>query len=205
MNARSYNKLYNIISNLQNAKRVEFSDKFYRDYKCVLGCGACCFKFSLDYYDGTKRWEKFKKTYPKEVSKFKLIEHEGVKIYSYNQDDNKDNYCGYLNKKTGACGIHKASPLSCSHEPLKFMYNSKEDKVNIIIRPFGRAWNMTRIDGKKGAMCEFYNTLSNESANHYKEIINEFKELMKAYGFDENKMPKIKDLSYLGTQTKINF
>ena len=77
-------------------EEVAVSKLFFREYNCPSHCGGCCPRFSLDYFEGSERWEKFKKEYPEQVHRFKKREVEGVVLYSDLQDDHENWHCRNL-------------------------------------------------------------------------------------------------------------
>ena len=142
-----------IQSYLKNARSSKFSlsKLFFRDYTCPAGCGGCCQKFTLDYFEG-ERWEKFKKTYPEQVSRFKVRKVSNATVYTDFQADNNSRWCRHLDLSDGRCKVHAANPFSCEFELIKFI--GSKDRAILIKKLYGRGWNLTRIDGKKGALCE---------------------------------------------------
>lgn len=132
-------------------RKVQISLGFFRSYECVEKCCACCLKFSLDYFEG-RRWEELKKNYPKKIKYFKKRLLDGVIIYSDFQKDNKSYFCRFLNVTTGKCMIHKYNPFSCAFELIKI--SKWKDSVILIKKKYSRGWIMTRLDGKKGALCK---------------------------------------------------
>lgn len=135
------------------SEEVILSKLFFRDYTCPANCGACCPRFSLDYFEG-ERWEKFKATYPDKVKYFKKREVNGVTVWTDAQDDHKDHFCRNLDQTNGRCTIHEANPFSCEFELMKFIHQKQNDKALLINKLFGRKWAMKRIDGIRGALCE---------------------------------------------------
>ena len=133
-------------------EKITISPLFYRDYTCPSHCGGCCPKFSLVYFEG-ERWEKFKKTYPDYSATFEKRELDnGVIIFEDTQKDNENHHCKNLNMENGRCQIHEANPFSCEFELLKV--RKVKDSISIINKLFGRGWQLKRIDGERGAMCE---------------------------------------------------
>lgn len=125
---------------------------FVRRMTCVEKCGACCLKFSLDYI------EKELSALTQE-SRSRLVSRQvnfntGVAIWSDPQIDNDQYQCRHLNMVTGRCGIHLSHPFSCDFELLRF-YHFKDEADRLDHRPFGRGWAMKRIDGERGALCEW--------------------------------------------------
>lgn len=143
---------------LYKPKPLRVSEEiFFQRMTCVEKCGACCHRFSLDYL-------------PSEVDRIKnenakthltLIELEfNGSLYSLwtdTQTDNTNHSCRHLNMENGRCGIHLSHPFSCDFELLRFHHFEDENTPNQLgHRPFGRGWNMKRIDGEKGALCQWY-------------------------------------------------
>jgi len=127
---------------------------FVRRMTCVAKCGACCQKFSLDYIpceidllssESRKRLEK------REVSF-----NRGVEVWSDRQEDNEGYSCRHLKMDDGRCGIHGSHPFTCDFELLRFYhFEDPNDPERLDHRPFGRGWAMKRIDGERGALCEW--------------------------------------------------
>ena len=131
---------------------------FFKRMVCVSHCGACCRRFTNDWLPA----EKSRLT-PKvlEFVQERMIKFSGrdVIVLSDVQDDHSDYYCRHLGKEDGRCGIHGFSPFSCDFELLRFSHwEDPEMPEHLGHRPFGRGWNMKRIDGVRGALCEWYDT-----------------------------------------------
>lgn len=171
-----------------NLKKLILSKLFFRDYTCPANCGACCPKFSLDYFEGD-RWEKFKELYPDKVKNFTERMVNGVKVYSDKQEDNDGHHCKHLNLEDGRCGIHKANPFTCEFELMRFITTESESKTLLINKLFGRGWNLTRIDGEKGAKCEMlefnYDKLLRDIA-----LLKELNDIAIAWKM-ETKLPRV--------------
>ena len=135
-------------------KAVRVSCKmFVRRRVCVAKCGACCPRFSLDWIPA--EFEKVPEQHRNRISVRNIdFDNRQVQIHSDLQNDHKDHFCHNLNRESGMCGIHGFHPFSCDFEPIRF-YEFKDQANRIDHRPFGRAWKMTRIDGEKGALCEW--------------------------------------------------
>lgn len=146
----SIEKIKTYIQAVQKDELI-LSVNFFRDYSCPSGCGGCCPKFTLDYFKG-KRWDLFKKTYPKQVHKFEKRKVNKSIVYSNFQRNNESKKCEYLNLKNGRCKIHKSNPFSCEFELNKFLVRG--EKAYLMNKLFGRGWAMMRVDGKRGALCE---------------------------------------------------
>ena len=158
---------HKILGYIESASYPKFiiSKLFFRSYTCPVNCGGCCPKFSLDYFEG-ERWERFKETYSNEVHKFGKREVNGATVYTYAQLDHKGAKCSYLNLENGRCNIHRSNPFSCEFELMKFM--NRPDSTVLINKLFGRGWNMKRVDGKRGALCEM---LDYDSAKCGRDIL----------------------------------
>lgn len=120
-------------------------DTILRGFTCPAGCGGCCPRFSLEYL-------------PFEVHPYVLEEYEvdfnGKKVMMFHdaQGDHQNHHCRNLQMDTGRCGIHGKQPFHCDFELLRF----KDFEAYAILGtfPFGRAWNLKRIDGERGALCK---------------------------------------------------
>ena len=128
---------------------------FVRRMTCVEKCAACCPKFTLDFLPDEKQawWAEEDAVAARHVE----FNGEQILIYSDVQEANTDYYCHRLNKDRGLCGIHGKHPMSCDFECLRFrrIDDPKRDD-QLAHAPFGRGWNMTKIDGTKGVACEWY-------------------------------------------------
>jgi hypothetical protein len=126
-------------------KKLVVSPLIFRGYTCPPICGGCCFKFSLVYL-------------PAEVHPYKLTKKivrfndRDVLMYEDIQDDNKGVYCRNLDRTSGRCNIHGRHPFSCDFELMRVL--SFDDHYQLTQKLYGRGWNMKRVDGGKGALCE---------------------------------------------------
>lgn len=131
---------------------------FTHQMTCVANCGACCFRFSLDWLpEEFKDLSEIQKEHitPRPVE----FNQKMFSVFSDMQHDNTDHYCRNLRKSNGRCGIHGSHPFSCDFELLRFKSSIDKNgkKENWLGHtPFGRGWNLTKIDGEKGAICEWY-------------------------------------------------
>ena len=148
------------------------SPTFFRRFNCPERCGACCPKFSLDYFG--ERWLQFKQLYPQESTSFLNRFVNGVEFFTDYQKENNDHFCKFLNKTNGRCKIHQANPLSCRVEIIKFI--KTKNRSTIYIRKFGRGWNMLNLTGCRGTMCSFQ-PLTRESYNESVNLLTEIQNL----------------------------
>lgn len=117
-----------------------------RDYTCPVGCGACCLSFSLDYLptesqpDGTHSREIVFSGRAVTIHTLKPV--PGARVCQNLQSD-------------GRCGIYLRRPFSCDFELIRTLEFSNQEKPNVLTQKlYGRGWNMMRVDGERGAMCE---------------------------------------------------
>lgn len=135
-------------------KSLRLSPTIFRGFKCYQFCGACCRSFSLEYLPQEKHPYELKARQVELNGESFTIEHD-------DQADNTNHHCKNVDMETGWCKIHEARPLSCDFELLRFMMphaaNDPEGTKNVNLghQPFGRSWNMKRIDGSRGVKCEF--------------------------------------------------
>lgn len=129
-------------------KPLKVSASFFHEYTCKLGCAGCCPRFSLDYLPSEVRPD-----YPHQLRMVKINGRE-IPLYSKLQKPEAGRrFCDNVNMETGACMIHGKQPFSCDFETLRFIHY--HDHTWLGTRPYGRGWNMMRVDGKRGALCEF--------------------------------------------------
>ncbi len=145
-------------------KSLVLTRNLLRGYSCN-NCGGCCgIKFSLDYLPSDST--------PKGV-KGRIINFNGrdIKILSDMQENNDTKRCQYNSMETGYCTVHTMRPFSCDFELTRFTLSALEHKCNYAsVRLYGRGWNLTRIDGQKGAKCE----IRPMSAHDKKDLIRKF-------------------------------
>lgn len=169
-------------------KKLILSRLFFRDYSCKVNCEGCCPKFSLDYFEGY-RWKKFKRLYPEEAKFFTERTVNGITVYSDMQKDNESKYCRHLDMEKGLCGIHESNPFTCEFELMRFVTTESKSSSILINKLFGRGWNLTRIDGEKGALCEMkdfdYDKLIRDI--ELLEELNEIGKMWKMY----TKLPRV--------------
>ena len=133
---------------------------FFKRMTCVANCGACCRRFTNDWLPSEiERIVDPAKPHVKE--RMILFSGKEIPILSDVQEDHDSYYCRHLNPTDGRCGIHTFSPFSCDFELLRFSHFEDVDAPELLaFRPFGRGWNMKRIDGERGALCEWYDSHS---------------------------------------------
>lgn len=136
-----------------SSDKLTISNNLHRNIEgCLEICGGCCKKVTLDYFEGTERWERFKELFPQFVDSFKREELSGLVVFSDKQVENKGHFCKFLDFKTGLCTIHTARPLMCESTPLKFK-SYKTGKVLLTSETYGRKFAFKRVDGERGAKC----------------------------------------------------
>jgi Fe-S-cluster containining protein len=148
---------------MSDSEGFVISPMFFRSFTGCMStaCGACCKKLSLNYLDGSDRWERFKLNYPEQARDFTPRVFNGAKFWTNEQNESNDYYCTYLNKENGLCTIHKdhSHPLSCDLPFIKFSPRTtpNEEKTLLTSMPYGRAFNFKRVsdrDGQRsGAAC----------------------------------------------------
>src|SRR5690606_15307373 len=69
-------------------------------------------------------------------------------------------FCRNLRMEDGRCAIHGYHPFSCDFELLRFFHHEDPDRPERLgHQPFGHGWNMKRIDGERGALCEWHDDI----------------------------------------------
>jgi len=136
----------------------------FKTLECFSNCAACCPMFTLDYLPDEKK---------PETAVERIIQFQGKKIPIYTdfQKLNDGYHCHFVSD-LGLCNIHKMNPFSCDFETIRFM-KFQVGHWNITNKLFGRAWNMKRIDGDRGAVCK----LSNITYKAKPEILRKFQRL----------------------------
>lgn len=120
-----------------------------RGFTCPAGCGGCCRRWSLDYIepDGVPTGHPLAT---------RAVEFNGreVEVWSDMQKDHKEEMCRNLNLDNGRCNIHGSQPFSCDFELLRAILKKDGSRAEFYQRLFMRGWNMKRVDGERGALCE---------------------------------------------------
>lgn len=130
-------------------KPLRVSPLLLRGYTCPERCGGCCnIRFSLDYL-------------PQESAPIGVLPREidfngrSIKVWSDMQNDHSASSCKHLRGGDGRCGIYLLRPFSCDFELIRFLTFAEDSTPNTLTQKlFGRGWNMLRIDGERGALCE---------------------------------------------------
>lgn len=134
---------------LYEPRPLEVSPLIFRGYTCPEQCGGCCTRFSLDYLPFERR-PLFAHIEQREV----VVNGLHYSVYSDMQRDHDDHYCRNLKKSTGRCGVHGKHPFSCDFELMRFLMSQQGEPNRLMTKLYGRGWNMLRIDGERGALCE---------------------------------------------------
>lgn len=151
-------------------KTVRVSPQIFRGFICHKFCGGCCSqRFTLDWLP----FEARPKDHPGK-EKMVAVNDKEYPIFSYDQGDHSLPYCKNLSQTTGYCGIHGEHPFSCDFELIRFISGDKLPVHRLNHQKFGRGWNMKRIDGERGALCEFIEGVTPESRA---DIIRKLKRL----------------------------
>ena len=126
-------------------KRLRVSEGIFRDYICRENCGGCCVRFSLDYLPTEKK--------PLGVNpRVVIFDGREIIIHSDLQEEG-DHFCGRLRRDDARCGIHGVHPFTCDFELIRAQITHTRPSNNLTTMLFSRGWNMTKIDGQKGARC----------------------------------------------------
>lgn len=130
-------------------QELRVSPLLLRDFTCPAACGGCCPRFSLDFLPGEDM--------PSNVTeRIVTIDGKNVTIHSDMQSDHNGIKCKNLNMENGRCGIYTHRPFSCDFELIRFLVSGdpSKRKNQMTQKLFGRGWNMLRVDGERGALCE---------------------------------------------------
>lgn len=135
-------------------KTVRVSPQIFRGFICHKFCGGCCSqRFTLDWLPFEPRPEG-----QPVKEKMVIVNDKEYQTFSYDQGDHSMPYCRNLSQETGYCGIHGVHPFSCDFELIRFISGDKLPVHRLNHQKFGRGWAMKRIDGERGALCEFTET-----------------------------------------------
>jgi len=138
----------------------------FKTLNCFSNCAACCPLFTLDYLPHEDK---------PDTAVERIIQFQGkeIPIYTDFQKLNDGYHCHFVSD-LGLCKIHKKNPFSCDFETVRFMrFKSGNGYWSVTNKLFGRAWNMKRIDGERGAVCK----LSGITQSARPEILRKFQRL----------------------------
>jgi Fe-S-cluster containining protein len=122
----------------------------WRGYTCPPKCGGCCGVFTLDYLPSEAQP-------PHTVRRHIDFNDERVVVYTEvprPAESEMVGKCHYLRVADGRCKIHDHNPFSCDFELTRFFHPGERGKFYIRTQLYGRGWNMKRVDGDRGALCE---------------------------------------------------
>lgn len=164
---------------------LRVSPLLLRDFTCPVGCGGCCPRFSLDYLPDEDRPTS---TTQRTVS----FDGKGVVLFSDMQDDHDGIKCKNLNLEDGRCGIYLHRPFSCDFELIRFMVSGdpSKRKNQMTQKLFGRGWNMLRVDGERGALCEM-TPITEASITEVKRKLNRLKAWTDHFNLVDTKVPAV--------------
>lgn len=143
------------------ARPLSVSPLIFRGFTCPAMCGGCCPRFSLDYLPSERRPASLD-LQPRTIDILRGsaarddVEMMCVTVLSDLQNDRRgERHCRNLNMDDGRCGVHGVQPFSCDFELIRFIEYADVDRPNVMLsKLFGRGWNMMRVDGERGALCE---------------------------------------------------
>ena len=164
---------------LFEAKPLHVSPQFFDEYGCKLNCAGCCPRFSLDYIPG--------ESLPDMPLSGRPVNINGVDkpVLSKLQALTPGKYhCDNVNPENGACGIHGRQPFSCDFETLRFTHY--KDRTYLGTRPYGRGWNMLRVDGSRGAICDFKKVKTEEARREALRKVRRLKQWCDYFGIESH-------------------
>ena len=132
-------------------KPFRVSQLIARELICPPGCAGCCPQFTLDYLPTEPDQDV-----PANVH-HRFVEFNGFEWTLYTFDDHPRGryHCANVNMKTGRCNIHGNQPFSCDFETIRVhMFKDDATPHRLSTAPFGRAWQLMKVDGTRGALCE---------------------------------------------------
>lgn len=162
-------------------KPLFVSPLLLRDFLCPPNCGACCPVFTLDYLPGEAQ--------PDSTHQRVAWLNGEHPIFSDLQAQNERSHCKYVQYKDARCSIYEKRPFSCDFELIRVL--QYKDHYRLTQQPFGRAWNLTKVDGTKGALCHLF-----KSSSGQKEVLRKLRRLerwMEYFEVKKNRIQKIID------------
>jgi hypothetical protein len=128
-----------------------------RGTTCPANCGACCKNYSMDFLPT----DKLPKDYPgvELIEKIVDFNDKQYMLYTIKRNNPESKKCEQMNE-AGRCTIHLAHALSCDFELIRFLHPKlgSGKPSHMLTRFYGRGWQMMKIDGTRGALCEIIPT-----------------------------------------------
>lgn len=150
-------------------KRLAVGQTLLRDYSCLPNCGACCLNYTLDYLPCDAPDTLLDKLELREI----FVNDTSYFVYSdLNEFGGDGRHCRNLDLSNGRCGIHPDRAFSCKFELTRFL-KFKGPQNRLITKLYGRGWNMERIDGTRGALCE----MKDANENSVVEVLSNLRKL----------------------------
>lgn len=167
-------------------KPLKLSPTLLRGYTCPPHCAGCCPRFSLDYLPHEYH------PYPLE-KRYITFNNREIEIYSDRQTDHNNYHCRNVRHSDGRCIIHGKQPFSCDFELIRPMLYQDNNRPDVLTqRLFGRYWNMKRIDGERGTLCQMTD-VTNESINDVIRRLQLLQEWCYHFGLLNTKINEIID------------
>lgn len=138
----------------------------FRSYSCPERCGACCMRCTLVF------WTK-----PTNIStelEFLNVNGRALPFFVDRQQDvvgEMMGKCRHLALETGRCGIYEQRPLPCRLELFKFAHFTKRKVAYARVTRPGRAWQLLRIDGQRGAHCQIAPYDPEVTKTHIRDLV----------------------------------
>jgi len=161
------------------AKDLRTTELLFRSFSCPENCGACCGKFSLDYLST--------ELHPSGLT-LRNVKFDGkdIPIYSDFQEENSSLRCKHINMFNGRCSVHGKHPFSCDFELIRtLMFKSPQKPNSMLTRLYGRGWNFTKVDGKRGALCVI-GKITHDSVSDTRRKIERLNEWCNYFGVDSH-------------------
>lgn len=181
-------------------KPLNISAALFHEFVCNPHCAGCCTRFTLDYLCNVEGLPLVA-----EEGKFKMrkVTFNGhhVSIVSYPQEPRPgwERFCDFVEADTGYCSIHGKQPFTCDFETLRF--SLFEDHAWLGVRPYGRGWNMLRVDGEFGAACEFPKTTTKAALEDSVRKLERLKQWTDHFGLERTYIPSIIEWAQAGPHT----
>lgn len=120
-----------------------------RKLLCLANCAGCCsVRFSLD-------WLPFEDNYGDNHMVERLVMGKPVlSVFQEPATDPTDRHCKNVIKENGFCGVHGKHPFSCDFETVRIKHWKELNKAVVGVGPYGRGWQLMKVDGTRGALCE---------------------------------------------------
>lgn len=120
-----------------------------RKLLCLANCAGCCsVRFSLDWlpYEDCEL--------DPDLTARTVMGKSVFTVFQAPAKPGEDRFCKNVDHSTGFCKIHGKHPFSCDFETVRIKHWESQNKAVVGVGPYGRGWQLMKVDGTRGALCQ---------------------------------------------------